>query len=146
MAFGLGTRNSVGISTRQCCNLPMFSLVYPAFMGSHLWRVSGDVFSSGFTVIAQFGRWTGQPCCRLKRNFSARTKTPMSFALATGACHLKKFMPMSKSRLQWVWGVTMPTSIRWLSSRWSSRAKSAWGFDGRCTPSGRRAGWLRPGM
>ena len=50
----------------------------------------------------------------------------LSAARGTGACHSKKFMPMSKSRLQSAWLVTMPASIHRLFSRWSSNAKSPW--------------------
>ena len=39
-------------------------------------------------VIVQLSRRTGRPCCRLSRNFSARSKIPMSFASGTGGVPL----------------------------------------------------------
>ncbi len=47
-------------------------------------------------------------------------------ASGTGACHSKKFMPMSKSSDQSAWVVTMPASIQRLPSRWSRMQKSPW--------------------
>ena len=77
-------------------------------------------------VIVQFRRRAGLPCWMLVRNFSARVKMPFSCASGTGACHSKKFMPMSKSSDQSAWVVTMPASIHRLPSRWSRMQKSPW--------------------